>query len=385
MVLVLLLSGNAYADVNNYGGRAEIPEKANPNYETLKYYLFKYLYSNGVNKYFNYSVKASKKPHQFKTDLREDKYIKKQMQKTDLLSYLLFEDDKIVIDEITPENKFGDIFTNSSKYPSHSIGKSLVSYVTGHAICDGYIDSVDARLNDWKVIENTLYSDQKLIDLLNMRAGDQKYVTKRGLNNSKRWVNAPSVESIMLQELKNSTKAKVKFNYNNLVPNVIMTYVLYKSGDNFQQLLDDVFKKKVGIENDVYFQKNEYANATDKSVWYNFYATRYDYLRIAKAILDDWQNDTCVGKYLKTVYKKRENKSDKDSNPNSRFGFPKGYGGQFHTDYPGMKNRTILGMDGFGGQSILIDFERSRIVSVHAIHGKYNWKKLVYNAIKKGN
>ena len=36
---------------------------------------------------------------------------------------------------------------------------------------------------------------------------------------------------------------------------------------------------------------------------YSFVATRYDYLRIAKAMLDDWQNDTCVGKYLKTIYK----------------------------------------------------------------------------------
>ena len=42
-------------------------------------------------------------------------------------------------------------------------------------------------------------------------------------------------------------------------------------------------------------------------------------------------------------------------------------------------------MDGYGGQSILIDFERSRIVSVHAIHKNYNWKKLVFEPIKNGN
>ena len=29
-----------------------------------------------------------------------------------------------------------------------------------------------------------------------------------------------------------------------------------------------------------------------------FYATRYDYLRVAKAIMDDWQNDECVGKVI---------------------------------------------------------------------------------------
>ena len=28
-------------------------------------------------------------------------------------------------------------------------------------------------------------------------------------------------------------------------------------------------------------------------------------MRIAKAMLDDWQNDTCVGKYLKDIYKNR--------------------------------------------------------------------------------
>ena len=60
--------------------------------------------------------------------------------------------------------------------PSHSIGKSLVSYVTGHAICEGYISSVDEKISGWDVVENTLYEDQVLIDLLNMQAGDQKYV-----------------------------------------------------------------------------------------------------------------------------------------------------------------------------------------------------------------
>ena len=37
-------------------------------------------------------------------------------------------------------------------------------------------------------------------------------------------------------------------------------------------------------------------------------ATRYDYLRIAKAMLDDWQNDTCEGKYLKSFYERKVKK-----------------------------------------------------------------------------
>ena len=60
--------------------------------------------------------------------------------------------------------------------PSHSMGKSLVSYVTGHAICEGYIDSVNVKLNDWPLIRDTLYEDAVLLDLLNMKGGDQKWV-----------------------------------------------------------------------------------------------------------------------------------------------------------------------------------------------------------------
>ena len=53
-----------------------------------------------------------------------------------------------------------------------SVGKTMTSYVAGHAICEGYIDNINSRLNDWPLIENTLYYDQKLFDLLNMQAGD---------------------------------------------------------------------------------------------------------------------------------------------------------------------------------------------------------------------
>ena len=42
-----------------------------------------------------------------------------------------------------------------------------------------------------------------------------------------------------------------------------------------------------------------------------FYATRYDYLRIAKAMLDDWRKDTCVGKYLKTIFDNRIDKGER--------------------------------------------------------------------------
>ena len=63
---------------------------------------------------------------------------------------------------------------------------------------------------------------------------------------------------------------------------------------------------------------------------------------------------------------------------------PLSYGGFFHTGYKGMKNRPVMGMDGYGGQSILIDFEKSRIIVINSIHTDYNWKKIAHSVIKKG-
>ena len=55
-----------------------------------------------------------------------------------------------------------------------------------------------------------------------------------------------------------------------------------------------------------------------------------------------------------------------------------------HTGYTGMKDRAVMGMDGNGGQSIMIDFDRGRIIVINAIHNNYNWKKIAHSVIKKG-
>ena len=116
----------------------------------------------------------------------------------------------------------------------------------------------------------------------------------------------------MKREFKGSKKSSSIYNYNNLNPNVVGSYLIYKLGaDNFQVLLDDVFQKKARIKGEVFFLKNEDARKDDLSLWSQFYATRYDYLRIAKAMLDDWENDTCAGQYLKTIHERRIPKNRK--------------------------------------------------------------------------
>jgi hypothetical protein len=381
-------------NVNTYNGNSEIPEKiqgkdVKANYETLLFYYWMYVHQNWTTNERYSDIKPSDKPYQFKFDLREDKFIKKQMQKTALLSYMLYEDGKIVVDEISPKDKFGKVFTNETQFHSQSVGKSLASYILGHAICKGYVESIDAQINDWPLIQNSIYHNQKIIDLINMAAGDQAYFSKDNPSNrykkTGRSVSNTTIKKAMENEFKEIKKSKRKYAYNNFPPPLIMNYLIFKVGEEkYQELLDDIFRKKVGIQYGMYFVEPETSEPGDRSTHSTFLATRYDYLRMSKAMLDDWQNDTCEGKYLKSLFERKIKKNERWENNKDSFGLTKYYAGFFHTGLKGMKNRPIFIMDGYGGQIFTIDFERGRIVATMAIHRDFNWKKIGYSVIKKG-
>jgi len=347
--------------------------------------------------YKEWEVKGSENHYKFQSNLREDKDVLKEFKnnkKTGIISYLLFENDKIVIDvsDIPKKVSSGDTIIDGL-LPSHSIGKSLVSYVTGHAICEGYIDNVNVKLDDWPLIKSTLYDNSVLLDLLNMKGGDQKWVGERMKNGSDNRIKGPKKENVnviglmkvMNVYLRGSEKSKLIYNYSALTTNVIMNYVKHKTGDDWDKLLHKVFNEHVGVKNSVYFSKSrKYLKYDDfVSARYSFYADRYDYLRIAKTMMDDWHNDTCAGKYLKTIYENRVQKKDKVKEADDVASYTKSYGGQIHFDIFGIdKTRKILGLSGFAGQQILIDLDNKRIIVVSSLYRNYNWKKIVYSVIK---
>ncbi len=348
--------------------------------------------------YEGWVVKGSANHYKFKSDLREDKNVLKEFKKnkdTGIISYLLFENDKIVIDvaDIPKKISSGEYIIDGL-LPSHSMGKSLVSYVTGHAICEGYIDSINVKLNDWPLIKNTLYQDAVLLDLLNMKGGDQKWVGERrnvGSDNrikgekKEENVNVIGLEKVMNKYLKGTEKSKLIYNYSALTTNVIMNYVKFKAGDDWDKLLHKVFNEHAKVKNSVQFQRSnrKYAKTNYVSARYSFYANRYDYLRIAKTMMDDWHNDTCAGKYLKTIYENRTKKKDNVKHATDVGLYTKSYGGQIHFDIFGIdKKRKILGLSGFAGQNILIDLDNKRIIVINSLYRNYNWKKIVYKVIK---
>ena len=389
---------------------------ANKNKNTWDYPLLEYS---------GWVIEGSKDHYKFQSDLREDKNVLKEFKnnkKTGIISYLLFENDKIVIDESDiPKNTYGGDLIVNELLPSHSMGKSLVSYVLGHAICEGYISNINEKLTGWNLVKNTLYEDQVLIDLLNMQAGDQKYVGERIKpyrdnilkKNQSVNVNTIPLEILLKKYFQGTKKSKLVYNYSALTTNVIMNYTIFKTGEDWEKLLHKVFNEHVKIKDNVYFYQTVKINEGSNSefcksepkysmVWYqnkcdeifeifngketgrySFLANPYDYLRIAKTMMEDWHNDTCAGKYLKTIYENRVQKKDNTKVATDVGLYTKSYGGQIHFDIFGIdKKRKILGLSGFAGQQILIDLDNKRIIVVNSLYRNYNWKKIVYSVIK---
>tara|TARA_B100001057_G_scaffold258094_1_gene258243 strand:+ start:3881 stop:5788 length:1908 start_codon:yes stop_codon:yes gene_type:complete len=369
--------------IETFGGSGYINETENPNFETLRWSLYRKIHYRPLNADRFHSIEGNNS-YQFKRNLRDDKYIKKQMKISPLLSYLMYEDGKITIDEITPKERFGDMFSNTTMYHSMSMGKSITSYLVGHAICDGTIDGINAKLDDWPVLEGTLYHNQKLLNFLNMATGDRKH----SANDE----SSQSIQARMATEFQGTKKTSSVYHYTNLNTNIVISYLLFKYGEQgFKDFLDDIFINKIKIQHEVQLNKTPDAKKHEKSLGHQFFATRYDYLRIALSMLHEWQEDTCVGQYLKTIHHNRIPKNGAQGN-RGRVGLPLSYSGFFHTGYKGMKNRPVMGMDGAAGQTILIDFKRGRIIATLAVFDNmrfpksaaYDFKKISYEKIKNG-
>ena len=319
------------------------------------------------------------------------KLVEEQLKdkKTGLVSYILFENNKILVDQNRKSKYWGP-------YPSHSIGKSLVSLVTGYAMCGGYINHTVYDRIDYPTVVGTLYENQKLIHLLNMQAGDDEIVGQRignwdsRLISNNKSVNTKPIKTLMKRYFKDvdGLEPGKYYNYSAMTTNVIMNYVIYKTGDDWEKLLHKVFVEDAKVAKRVYFHKTLRKDKTGNRKSgeygrYSFYADRYDYVRIANMIMNHWKNDTCVGKYLKTMYETRVDKNKKEySNKRGNHNSAQTYGGQFHFDPIGLEDRPILMMDGAYGQQVIIDFENNRIITAHSTDRHYDYSGLVYAVLQ---
>ena len=372
----IFVTNNTFAEIGKSG---RIKEGSTSNLGEYRNSFLKYYLQDARNS--RYTITASNKPYQFNKKIKKNEFVSKQLSNSGLISYLLYENGIITVDQKSPVNRLGDMFDDNTQFNSQSVGKSIVSYILGHAICEGFIPSIEHKINDWPLIENTLYHNQRVIDLINMKAGDSSFFKRSKILKDGKNLNKYLVEDLIELYLRGSKPERKIFNYNGFLPNLINTYIYFKVGEeNHKKFLKKIFHEKIKTENEVFFLWKPYASKSFRST---FFASRYDFLRIARAMLIDWQNDTCVGKYLKNILKQKANRQTRKKSP---FSSAAGYAGFFHTDFKygfGKLSGNVFGMNGYGGQNIFINFDNGKIVSAHAAHQDYNWKKIIFKAVDK--
>ena len=352
------------------------------NLQALKFYFMEYN-RRGAG-WGRFDTKASVSPRKINSSIQNQKYVQKQLEETSLLSYMVYENGTLIIDEITPKQRLGDFFNNDTKIYSMSLGKSLTGYLVGHAICQGYIESIEQPLDDWPLVKDTFISKLKLRDVINATMGVQSLMRNNETFKSGTPVDRSLKYMITKENLIGTKPGLKKFQYGQLPAFIALNYISFKTGNKFKDFSNNVLRNYVKLSDFLSWAHMGMSTAdeSDGIIHPNFNATRSDTLRIGIAILEDWQNNTCVGKYKKDVYSNGVKKNPLKLR-NLGWGYSRKYAGFFHTDYITV-NKNVMGMDGYGGISMLINFDDNRIVYAHAINRDYDHKKLIFEMIRSG-
>ena len=315
-----------------------------------------------------------------------------------LFSYLYYEKGEIKYNGKAQKGRFFRDVDDEIPFFSHSTGKSITSYIVGHAICDGYISSMDEVI-DWPLMGKTLYQGQSLRNLLNMSAGDRHTVDKRSARVMGSAIHHRNLGlDTIAASLEGVEKRGNEVFYNNFLTDVIANYIVFRTGDDYDELMRRIFQDKVKIKYPISYEKHaatltngkrsKYYGQLQTQATYSYYMTRLDFLRVAEAMMKDYQNQTCVGQYLKEAQKQAKSwPGYRPNDDNAKLwihSYAKRYGAQFYFDFRGMSDRNIMATEGYNGQNMMIDMDNSRIVVTNSAATAWDQRVFMLNVIKDG-
>lgn len=395
---------------NNPGGKVviynepfqELPQDARPNDATISYYEERkrllLLRRNEQDQLYTIMPKGNSVDFLFDVN-KPSMILEKELSEGYILSYLYYENGRVKYSGKAKNSRFQHNITDETIFFTHSTGKSITSYIVGHAICEGYIASMD-EIIDWPMMSRTLYQGQPLRNLLNMNTGDRHTVDKASTRvmGSAIHHRAMGLDTIAVA-LEGTKKRSDEVFYNNFLSDVIANYIAFKSGNDYDKLMAKVFQEKIKIQNKVTYERHGmsltdgkrsiYYGKAETRASYSYHMTRLDFLRVAEAMMKDYQNQTCVGQYLKEAQNKALNwpRYGPNRNIDSRLwlhNYAKKYGAQFYFDFYGMSGRNIFATEGWNGQNMMIDMDNSRIVVTNSAATAWDQRVFMLNVIKDG-
>jgi CubicO group peptidase (beta-lactamase class C family) len=386
----------------NYNNSHEMPQSARPNDATISLYEEKkslFIFRRNQQGQL-YSISPKGNAVDFLMDENKPSIIlEKELAEGYILSYLYYENGRIKYNGKAKDGRFKNKITDETIFFTHSTGKSITSYIVGHAVCEGYIASMD-EIIDWPMMRETLYQGQPLRNLLNMNAGDKHIVDKESTRvmGSAIHHRAMGLDTIAVA-LKGVEKRGNDVFYNNFLSDVIANYIAFKAGDDYDKLMFKVFQDKVKIQNKVTYERHGmsltegkrsiYYGKAETLASYSYQMNRLDFLRLAEAMMKDYQDQTCVGQYLKQAQNQAKNWPNYRPNRDDKSmlwinHYAKNYGAQFYFDFYGMNGRNIFATEGLNGQNMMIDMDNSRIVVTNSAATAWDQRVFILNVIKDG-
>lgn len=378
----------------------ELPENIRPNDATISLYQERRLNlirQRGWGRLYTIKPKGNAVDYK-EQPKKSSEVLDTALTRGYLFSYLYYENGSIKYNGKAMDGRFERNIDDEMPFFSHSTGKSITSYIVGHAICDGYISSMDEVI-DWPMMSQTLYQGQPLRNLLNMSAGDKHTVDKvstrvMGSTTHHRDMGLDTIAA----SLGGVEKRGNEVFYNNFLADIIANYIVFRAGDNYDELMRKIFQDKVKIKYPVSYEKHAatltngqrsiYYGQLQTQASYSYYMTRLDFLRVAEAMMKDYQNQTCVGQYLKEAQKQAKSwPGYRPNDDNAKLwihAYAKRYGAQFYFDFHGMSDRNIMATEGYNGQNMMIDMDNSRIVVTNSAATAWDQRVFMLNVIKDG-
>ena len=380
---------------------SDLPDNVSPNDATISYYEDRRasLIDRRRSQDRLFAIKPKGNAQPFKLELSSaNEAVENELSYGYILSYLYYDKGSLKYNGKAKVGRFAKDITDETLFATHSTGKSINSYILGHAICEGYITSIDETI-DWPLMIKTLYQGQSLRNLLNMSAGD-----KHTVDASSSYVMGSTTHhrdlglDTIAASLEGTKKIGSELFYNNFMADVLANYIVFKAGDKYEELMQKVFQDKVKIQYEVTYEKHkktetnskfsEYYGQPQTLASYSYYMTRMDTLRLAEAMMKDYQSQTCVGQYLKTIQDQAVAwPSYRPTNSNAWLrlsNYSNKYGAQFYFDFYEMSGRNIFGTTGYNGQNMMIDMDNSRIIVTNSAATAWDQKSFLLNVIKDG-
>lgn len=298
LILIFCLLGSLFLILVSsilYSPRYVFRTIANGNSDVMDYKVFPERIIHKSSRPYQYdydiddSLKALPIDYEYKGKART-KRLDTLLKDTDTTSFIIIQNDKVVLEE------YYNGYNKDSINTSFSAAKSIGSLLIGMAIEDGYIKSVKQSIADYiKEFKGTQMESITIEDLLLMRSKISYEEGNIWFGDDAKTYYMPDLRTLTLAHTTLTTKYQGKFHYNNYHPLLLGIILERSTGKHVSDYFEQKIWDKIGAENDASWSLDSEETGFEKmECCINFKAI--DFVKIGSMLLHNgkWNGNNLV-------------------------------------------------------------------------------------------